>query len=614
MAEQAVREGTADLVEMTRAQIADPDLARKLTAGTPEQIRPCVLCNQRCQVRDARNPLVACIGEPSSGYEWDETPPVPAGPAGATGWTDRRVPVLVVGAGPGRPRGGAGGRPAGSRGHRGRARPARRGEPGGGGPGCRPGPVGRAQPLAGGGVPTTRRSFELGTEADGTRLDRARAAGIRVIVCTGSLPPLRRFDTDGTVPEWRAADLLGAWGDVAAGRADRAEGPGAPPGPPEGHGRLPAGPVVVDDPAATPWGSAWPSCWPARAAPSPWSPRTWWPGTQLARTGDLAPANARLARAGVRCASGRWCERCATAPCASRTATPGRSPSWRRPCWSRRPSAARRPPGGGPARRGAAGDAVAPRTVYEAVLEGRRAAMALGDAGPARRERDRPLPVALLPAAHRSGGRAQPHRLLGPPHQLRRGRAAERAARRLLRGPGGRRRRPHHHRGALDPPDRLALREADPRLPSRRSCPATAASPRRSTATTRRSSPRSTTTGARARACTAACRCGRPRRCRTRCSARCPRRSPSPRSPRSSTATPLVAGHCREGGFDGVELQCSHSSIVRGFLSPATNRRTDAYGGALEHRARLLLADRGGRARGRSAPTWHSGCGCAATS
>ena len=37
-----------------------------------------------------------------------------------------------------------------------------------------------------------------------------------------------------------------------------------------------------------------------------------------------------------------------------------------------------------------------------------------------------------------------------------------------------------------------------------------------------------------------------------------------------------VAGHCAEGGFDGVELQCSHSSIVRGFLSPATNKRTDA--------------------------------------
>jgi 2,4-dienoyl-CoA reductase (NADPH2) len=51
----------------------------------------------------------------------------------------------------------------------------------------------------------------------------------------------------------------------------------------------------------------------------------------------------------------------------------------------------------------------------------------------------------------------------------------------------------------------------------------------------------------------------------------------------------LVAEHCVEGGFDGVELQCSHSSIVRGFLSPATNVRTDRYGGALENRARILL-------------------------
>jgi 2,4-dienoyl-CoA reductase (NADPH2) len=50
-----------------------------------------------------------------------------------------------------------------------------------------------------------------------------------------------------------------------------------------------------------------------------------------------------------------------------------------------------------------------------------------------------------------------------------------------------------------------------------------------------------------------------------------------------------VADHCTAGGFDGIELQCSHSSIVRGFLSPATNRRHDAYGGPLANRARLLL-------------------------
>jgi len=50
----------------------------------------------------------------------------------------------------------------------------------------------------------------------------------------------------------------------------------------------------------------------------------------------------------------------------------------------------------------------------------------------------------------------------------------------------------------------------------------------------------------------------------------------------------LVAEHCAEGGFDGIELQCSHSSIVRGFLSQATNKRIDEYGGSIENRARLL--------------------------
>jgi 2,4-dienoyl-CoA reductase (NADPH2) len=49
-----------------------------------------------------------------------------------------------------------------------------------------------------------------------------------------------------------------------------------------------------------------------------------------------------------------------------------------------------------------------------------------------------------------------------------------------------------------------------------------------------------------------------------------------------------VAGYTREGGFDGVELQCSHSSIVRQFLSRNTNHRSDDYGGGLENRMRLL--------------------------
>ena len=75
----------------------------------------------------------------------------------------------------------------------------------------------------------------------------------------------------------------------------------------------------------------------------------------------------------------------------------------------------------------------------------------------------------------------------------------------------------------------------------------------------------------------------------TRCSARCPRRSRTAEIDEIVAGYATVAEHCAEGGFDGIELQCSHSSIVRGFLSPATNRRTDDYGGALANRARLLL-------------------------
>jgi mycofactocin system FadH/OYE family oxidoreductase 2 len=49
------------------------------------------------------------------------------------------------------------------------------------------------------------------------------------------------------------------------------------------------------------------------------------------------------------------------------------------------------------------------------------------------------------------------------------------------------------------------------------------------------------------------------------------------------------ATHVREGGFDGIELQIGHSSLLRQFLSPLSNQRTDEYGGSLENRMRLVL-------------------------
>jgi mycofactocin system FadH/OYE family oxidoreductase 2 len=50
-----------------------------------------------------------------------------------------------------------------------------------------------------------------------------------------------------------------------------------------------------------------------------------------------------------------------------------------------------------------------------------------------------------------------------------------------------------------------------------------------------------------------------------------------------------VIGYVKEGGFDGAELQSSHSSLLRQFFSPHTNRRTDKYGGSLENRMRFVL-------------------------
>ncbi|MFD5113128.1 oxidoreductase [Streptomyces sp. NPDC058391] len=50
-----------------------------------------------------------------------------------------------------------------------------------------------------------------------------------------------------------------------------------------------------------------------------------------------------------------------------------------------------------------------------------------------------------------------------------------------------------------------------------------------------------------------------------------------------------AARRAQRSGFDLLELHCAHGYLLSGFLSPLTNRRTDAYGGSLERRLRFPL-------------------------
>ena len=64
-AERLLAEGQADGVEMIRALIADPDLPRLSRAGQSALVRPCIACNQGCQVRNVMNVALACNVNPN---------------------------------------------------------------------------------------------------------------------------------------------------------------------------------------------------------------------------------------------------------------------------------------------------------------------------------------------------------------------------------------------------------------------------------------------------------------------------------------------------------------------------------------------------------------------
>ncbi len=262
-ARDAVERGMCDAVEMTRAQIADPDLVASIRDHRVP--RPCVRCNQACLVRDFRNPEVGCIANPEAGRE-DRT---------AHGAPATVRDVLVVGGGPA---GLEAARGLAGRGHR--VTVADRAH--------RVGGMLHTATLGAGAPPFAElaawleqqcralgvvlRTDTLVTADD---LDAAHDAGTTVVLATGSRPRPPGFPVDE------------AGGYLTAAQALR-----SPETVPER--------AVVWDPVGGRIGVAVAEHLAAHGRVVEYATTDPIPGSRLAPTGDLVAANARLHRAGVR--------------------------------------------------------------------------------------------------------------------------------------------------------------------------------------------------------------------------------------------------------------------------------------------------------------------------
>ena len=92
-AEEMLATGSADLIGMARAHIADPALVNKAREGREADTIPCIGCNQGCAGMLAQNLAITCLTNPVAGRErqWPALSTVP---------TQARRKCLVIGGGP----------------------------------------------------------------------------------------------------------------------------------------------------------------------------------------------------------------------------------------------------------------------------------------------------------------------------------------------------------------------------------------------------------------------------------------------------------------------------------------------------------------------------------
>lgn len=359
-AEWALEDGRADLVEMTRAQIADPDLGCKLLADQAERIRPCLLCNQRCRVRDARNPIVSCVVNPTTGFEATEPEAAPAG--SGSGSDGGGTTLQIVGAGPAGLEAARVAAAAGATVHvwdredrtcslvRTWSRAAGRE------------PLGAIADWLEAECTTLGVQLHLGHDVSAEMVESWRADGDRVLLCTGG--------------QRRTVDYHIADGARVFDAVEALDGTLSLDG---SLGEIPDGPVVIWDPIGGPIGiSLAESLANVGGRPISLVTQDQIAGTLLSLTGDLAAASTRLQQLGVTIVKHREVRKVSLDSVTVVESLTGTSETLPAAIVI---DAGHRIPNHelGP---GDAGDAVAPRTIYEAILEGRRRAIAMTTAPP----------------------------------------------------------------------------------------------------------------------------------------------------------------------------------------------------------------------------------------